>query len=80
MDVALSPEAGNVEQDSRFCMFVSGRIALFFMFCVVKEIGQFECVKCLQTAIVACIESFHHVVLSHLGVQFVMAIYVICTN
>ena len=58
MDVALSPEAGNVEQDSRFCMFVSGRIALFFMSCVVKEIGQFECVQCLQTAIVACIELF----------------------
>ena len=32
MEVALSPEAGNVEQDSRFCTFVSGRIALFFMF------------------------------------------------
>ena len=45
MDVTLSPEAGNVEQDSRFCMFVSGRIALFFTFCVVKEIGQFECVQ-----------------------------------
>ena len=58
MDVALSPEAGNVEQDSRFSTFVSGRTALFFTFCVVKEIGQFECVKCLQTAIVACIELF----------------------
>ena len=54
MDVALSPEAGNVEQDSRFCTFVSGRTALFFMFCVVKEIGQFamssDCHSGLYTA------------------------------
>ena len=58
MNVALSPEAGNVEQDSRFSTFVSGRTVLFFTFCVVKEIGQFECVKWVQTAIVACIELF----------------------
>ena len=33
MEVALSPEAGNVDQDSRFCTFVSGRTAVLHALC-----------------------------------------------